>query len=487
MNAYFAASYFSPCSSLLFLFGLLLYLLRLLLCRHCLKPVTFGLLTAWLVAIGSSNLKAQDYPQGSEPIQGELQRDIAPGTSGNAPYSGQLQVYQILRIQMGQAQIYQAIELELSPWDKTWDKTKDSTASTASDYDNGQNGQPVSLLVYNQLSPFNSEPAHDDTEQDDTPKYQGRRLLTRGIEGKTLLRFTLSDEISGYNPSQQPKLVPKQQQASQNISLEVKQFPIYIVLYPFQTVEPAQAVETSGTPGQLGLPSYQYSLRYLRKKFGLIRIRLLPPKTSTDAEQNSTTNYLDDSELYLSLQIDEQNHDWIFDPDYVETSTDAPYDPGSGHTHAADNLSSSRARYSQPYRLGLGRHSIQVSSQKYYTRAQFQLEAGETKILELQLQERLSQLRLVLPKNSVVLLDGIPLQSRQRSTPSWQDVEIRELESYLYEQTRLQYLLSVPAGKHHLLIQYEGETWQRQIFFQEGVEQYFQLNWELSSQINPQN
>ena len=483
MNAYFAALYFSPCYLLLFFLGLLLYPLRLVPCRHCLKPATFSLLTAWLVAIGSGNLKAQDYPQGREPIQGELQRDIAPGTNGNAPYRGQLQVYQILRVQIGQAQLYQAIELELSPWDNT----NDSTANTANDYDNGQNGQPVSLLVYNQLSPLNSEPARDDTEQDDKPKYQGRRLLTRGIVGKTLLRFTLSDEISGYNPSRQPSLEPKRQQASQNISVKVTQFPIYIVLYPFQTVEQALIAKTSETSAQLGLPSYQYSLRYLRKKFGLIRIRLLPPKTSKDSEHNPTTNYLDDSELYLSLQIDERNHDWIFDPDYVETSTDAPYDPGSGHTHTADSLGSSRARYSQPYRLGLGRHNIQVISPKYYTRAQFQLEAGETKILELQLQERLSQLRLVLPKNSVVLLDGIPLQSRQRSTPSWQDVEIRELESYHYEQTRLQYLLSVPAGKHHLLIQYEGNTWQRQIFFQEGVEQYFQLNWELSSQINPQN
>ena len=385
--------------------------------------------------------------QNHEPILGDILQDLTPNTIGQAGFSdpargqihgqirgqinGEMQTYQILRLQLDSPQLYQAIEFQLEPYDS-------------------KAAQPVSLMLYGQAE-LNTQ---------GKTIYQGTRLLTRGIAGKSLFRFDLapqaevSDNASANADSSlyRDAAEPERSYPKQSLLLAAKNFPIYIVLYPFQA-------STLDSPNND--PVYRYSVRFVKKDFGFVRFRLLPP------QRVGKPNYLYDPNFYLKAQIDEHNYDWVFDHDYKEKE---------GPDTA--NL----ARFSQTYQLGLGRHNIQVSSQKFYARAQFQIEAGETQLVDLQLQERLSQLLLLVPKNAMLLLDGIPLQSKQRWTPAWQEVEVREQQSYHYESPRLEYRLTIPAGKHHLLVQYEGNTWQRELYFEEGSKLYFQLKWELSQQ-----
>ncbi len=348
--------------------------------------------------------------QNQEPILGRLIRELQ---SNDAQPNGQFGIYQILSLKLKDAQLYQAVELELAYLE--------------------QNGQPVSLMIYNQAELV--------TKKTENVQFQGRRLLTRGLAGKSQFRFDL---ISPANKALSSD--SNVNNLGQNILLEVKDFPIYIVLYPFQS-------------NAENVSNYQYRVRFVKKNFGMVRFRLLRPQKA------NKSNYFENPNLHFSMEIDNRHYNWVFDRNHKNSS-------GRADT----------AFYSKAYQIvGLGSHSIQVSSQNYYARAQFTIEVGKTKLVDLQLQERESKLVLLVPEKAMLLLDGIPLkrQSKQRWTPAWENVVIEKQNNHNYEQSRLEYSVTVPAGKHHLLIQYEGNTWQRELYLQEGDEQYFQLSWEL--------
>ncbi len=418
------------------------------------------------------NLGSQELAPG-EPILGDMLPPIAPVASNSAAADGQLQVYQILQVQLGSAQPYQAVELQLEPAVVAFQNPNNSEASEGI-------SQPVSLLVYHSVRNIRYAGGSIAREDNANILYQGKRLWTRGLSGKSKIHFILTEV--GQNPAADSSISSAGPQPEShyslngkvlNIPVAVSDFPIYIVLYPFQrstaalTLDSRPNVDSKRDPVANSGAGYHYQLRFIRKDYGFVRFHL--QLSTRQPGGQSASHYLDDPNLFLSIQIDENDHEWIFDPDFPSGQNGDPAE---------------RGRYSKNYRLGLGPHKVQISSPRYYARARFQTEAGAQQLVELRLKERLGRLQLTLPKDAMLLLDGIPLQDQQHLTPVWQDVEIREPDNYHYQQPRLQYRLTVPTGRHHVLIQYEGNTWQREIYIEEGMEQYFELDWALRSQYS---
>ncbi|WGK68276.1 hypothetical protein P0082_07240 [Candidatus Haliotispira prima] len=428
--------------------------------------------------------------QNGEPILGNIQTQVSSLNGETA--EGQLQVYQILRLELDNPQAYQVLELEIEPLPPG--PSGGSSGGTAPN-------QPVNLLVYSQVHEAGGSRAQNSRQSTVRTSYKGNRLLTRGIAGRSLVRFSLAKNPETPGGLSGPRGNPYEEAydggetygetyngsngtpaysanySVRNISLNTGSLPLYVVLHPFQPNAAGLISPDLLGPG-FKVPQYRYNVRFIKKDFGSTRFRLIPPQAGRNGKKNWGSNYLDDPNLDLRMQINGQNYRWAFDFGFV---------PDSGHRQGQRGVyvEPDQARYSKVYEMGLGEHSVQVSSRQHYARAKFRIEAGDNQTIELQLQERLSQLRIVLPKDAVLLVDGIPLQSKRRWAADWQDVEIRELENYNHRLPRLQYSLTVPAGKHHLLVQYEGNTWQQEIYLREGAEQSFRLGWELSAEPGP--
>ncbi|MEM9424547.1 MAG: hypothetical protein AAF975_07160, partial [Spirochaetota bacterium] len=205
--------------------------LRLPLCKQSLR-VFLGLFTLGLLLL--PRLAAQ------EPILGEMLDNLDESRlSAENPHRGQMQVYRILGLQLSNFHKYRAIEFELEP---------DTIAP------------PVSLMVYGEAAWLSQGKAPNKPRQ----QFQGKRLLTRGIAGKTLLRF----HLRGNRASPLPR--DGAAGAYSDISLPENSFPIYIVLYPFQKEAKENELH------------FRYKVRLIKNDFGFVRFRLqAPPNQAT--------------------------------------------------------------------------------------------------------------------------------------------------------------------------------------------------------------
>ena len=257
---------------------------------------------------------------------------------------------------------------------------------------------------------------------------RGIRLLTRAMARRSVLRFALAGEAGGA-------------QSAADAVIEAQAFPLCMALYSFGRMQgKAQAVG--------------YTLRFLPKRFGFVQFRLLWNAKNPKSDWKN-----------FRFQIDRQPYE-------LETELEA-----------RNVRAKNEVFYSRAYRLALGEHDVQIEDQNTYASARFSIEPGQTKVVDLLLRERLGFLRIVLPQGASLLVDGIPLTNASQggAAPVWRNVEIQRLEGYQYKLPRLEYRLKLPAGKHHLLLQYEGQTWQRELYVAEGEEQYFELGWQLGT------
>ena len=286
----------------------------------------------------------------------------------------------------------------------------------------GENANPISVVWYTQLL----------REPDGARR--GIRLLTRAMARRSVLRFALA-------ASGEPDGAQMAQRSGADAVIEAKAFPLCMALYSFGRMQgKAQAVG--------------YTLRFLPKRFGFVQFRLLWNAKNPKSDWKN-----------FRFQIDRQPYE-------LETELEA-----------RNVRAKNEVFYSRAYRLALGEHDVQIEDQNTYASARFSIEPGQTKVVDLLLRERLGFLRIVLPQGASLLVDGIPLTNASQggAAPVWRNVEIQRLEGYQYKLPRLEYRLKLPAGKHHLLLQYEGKTWQRELYVAEGEEQYFELGWQLGS------
>ena len=401
--------------------------------QQCLPRVLVRLALALFVFTGhwmltGSDLWAQQGAQqarGSEPIFAVLQDDLAFDRS-TASASGEILANQILCVRLKDSDVYQGFELELREKDQATDEKTGETQNA--------HMSTMNLLLYTQLHK---------SKQSGGPPYRGIRLVTHTLAGSALLRFALGSVFEEQNAK--PFLG-----SESALIIEREAFPLCMALYSFGKMQtmPAQAA------------GYLYTLRFVPKNFGFVQFRLLLP--------NRAMNHnLNDELTDFRLQIDRQEYQLEGNEQSVESQV-------------GSTLPKNGIFYSRRYQLALGEHEVQINDEKTYASAQFSIKPGQTKVVDLLLQERMSQLRIVLPQGASLLVDGIPLRSGQ-TAPVWQNVEIQKLQGYQYALPRFEYRLKLPAGKHHLLLQYEGRTWERKLYFAEGEEQYFELNWQLGS------
>ena len=373
---------------------------------------------------------------GSEPVFAVLQGELAFDRN-TASASGQIFVNQALCVRLTDFDVYQGWQLELEPGQaeiSAQNRAKQQNANRAA----------ISLLLYTQLRR---------SEEPDGAPYRGVRLLTRAIAGKAVLRFalaTLAKSGSGGARSNARNAA--------STAIDVAAFPVCMVLYSFGTAQ---------KNGEAQAAAYRYILRFVPKNFGFVQFRLFLPKNSGRAVNLPGANLPNDWEpANFRFQIDQRPYE-------LEAEPKENHQNRMGETSGVFT--------SRLYELALGEHNARVESRNSSASAQFSIEPGQTKVVDLLLQERLARLRIVLPQGASLLVDGIPLRRSRRSgaAPVWQNVEIRRLEGYQYALPRLEYRLNLPAGNHHLLLQYEGKTWERKLYFAEGEEQYFELNWQL--------
>ena len=289
----------------------------------------------------------------------------------------------------------------------------------------GENANPISVVLYTQLR----------QEPDGT---RGIRLLTRAMARRSVLRFALA-------ASGEPDGAQIAQRSAADAVIEAKAFPLCMALYSFGRMQGA----AQGKAQAVG-----YTLRFLPKRFGFVQFRLLWNAKNPKSDWKN-----------FRFEIDRQPYE-------LETELEA-----------RNVRAKNEVFYSRAYRLALGEHDVQIEDQNTYASARFSIEPGQTKVVDLLLRERLGFLRIVLPQGASLLVDGIPLTNASQggAAPVWRNVEIQRLEGYQYKLPRLEYRLKLPAGKHHLLLQYEGKTWQRELYVAEGEEQYFELGWQLGT------
>ena len=287
----------------------------------------------------------------------------------------------------------------------------------------GENANPISVVLYTQLR----------QEPDGT---RGIRLLTRAMARRSVLRFALA-------ASGEPDGAQMAQRSAADAVIEAKAFPLCMALYSFGRMQGA----AQGKAQAVG-----YTLRFLPKRFGFVQFRLFGNAKNPKSDWKNFRFEIDRQPYELETELEAQNA-----------------------------RAKNEVFYSRAYRLALGEHDVQIEDQNTYASARFSIEPGQTKVVDLLLRERLGFLRIVLPQGASLLVDGIPLRRRGGAAPVWRNVEIQRLEGYQYALPRLEYRLKLPAGKHNLLLQYEGKTWQRELYVAEGEEQYFELGWQLGS------
>ena len=292
----------------------------------------------------------------------------------------------------------------------------------------------MNLLLYKQLRESNDSWG---------PPYRGVRLATHTLAGSALLRFALD---SG-SKEQNTKLFLRAEPARM---IESEAFPLCMALYSFGSMQQAKPAQAAG---------YRYNLRFVPKSSGFVQFRVFLQAVNSN---------LHDELANFRFQIDRREYELEGDEGNTESQGGGPPQKNG-------------VFYSRTYQLALGEHEVQINYENTYASAQFSIEPGQTKVVDLLLQEKLAQLRIVLPQGASLLVDGIPLSRRGQAAPVWQNVKIQKLGGYQYALPRLEYRLKLPAGKHHLLLQYEGQTWERKLYFAEGEEQYFELNWQLGS------